>query len=110
MLHYWFRRNTALYIYQILNFYLIIISEYETLTTTKHIEKSVYLDFNIEARLLETDDKMEEQLSQISEAIFNHNKERGKNPYMSALVLPISLGNILKSILYFLQMRKLPVI
>lgn len=39
----------------------------------------VYLDFDIEAQILETDDKMEEQLRKISDTFFKHSNGSGTN-------------------------------
>ncbi|CAC5385049.1 unnamed protein product [Mytilus coruscus] len=58
----------------------------------KPFEKPVYLDFDIEADLFGTDDRIKEQLRQISDVIFKHSNRRGTNNNITATLLPICLG------------------
>ncbi|XP_071144934.1 uncharacterized protein [Mytilus edulis] len=57
----------------------------------KSIGGQVCLKFDIEAQLLETDDKMEEQLIKIADAILKHSNGSGTNQNITATLLPINL-------------------
>ncbi|CAG2216033.1 unnamed protein product [Mytilus edulis] len=59
--------------------------------TPKSIGGQVCLEFDIEAQLLETDDKMEAQLIKISDAILKHSNGSGTNQDITATLLPIDL-------------------
>ncbi|XP_063409617.1 uncharacterized protein LOC134692913 [Mytilus trossulus] len=61
--------------------------------TPKSIEGLVCLECDIEAQLLETDDKMEAQLIKISDAIPQHSNGSGTNQEITATLLPIDLEN-----------------
>ena len=58
----------------------------------------VCIEFDIEAQLLETDDKMKAQLIKLSDAILKHSNGSGTNQNITATLLPINLGN------YFISM------
>ncbi|XP_052083005.1 uncharacterized protein LOC127720461 isoform X1 [Mytilus californianus] len=68
--------------------------EFPTWTTTIESAYPIYLDFDIEANLLKTDDQLKEQLSKISENISKHGNGRTTHSDISATVLPINLENI----------------
>ncbi|XP_052083052.1 uncharacterized protein LOC127720501 isoform X2 [Mytilus californianus] len=70
---------------------LLPIEETTQWNKSKPSAKACHLNFDIEAELFETDNKMEEQLSKISEAISKHSNGRGTNNNMTATLLPISL-------------------
>lgn len=53
----------------------------------------VFLEFDIEAELFKTNDKMEEQLKKISDAIIKHSNGSGTNNNITATLMPICLGN-----------------
>ncbi|CAG2232699.1 unnamed protein product [Mytilus edulis] len=57
----------------------------------------VYLEFDFEAELFKTNDKMEEQFRHISDAIIIHSNGGGKNNNITATVLPICLENTRKA-------------
>ncbi|VDI54895.1 Hypothetical predicted protein [Mytilus galloprovincialis] len=57
----------------------------------KSIVGQVCLEFDIEAQLLETDDKMEAQLIKITDAILKHSNGSGTNQNITATLLPINL-------------------
>ncbi|XP_071144932.1 uncharacterized protein [Mytilus edulis] len=57
----------------------------------KSIGGQVCLEFDIEAKLLETDDKMEAQLIKIGDAILRHSNGSGTNQNITATLLPINL-------------------
>lgn len=69
------------------------IPEFTTWTTTIESANPIHLDFNIEARLLKTDDQLREQLSKISETISKHGNGMTTHSDISATLLPINLGN-----------------
>ncbi|CAC5405962.1 unnamed protein product [Mytilus coruscus] len=75
---------------------LFIVEEYTSWKKSKPLGETVFLNFNIEAQLLETDNKMEEQFGQISEAISKHFNRTNYNSTATATFLPISLENIKK--------------
>ncbi|XP_071146854.1 uncharacterized protein [Mytilus edulis] len=71
----------------------VIVLPVEELTpwcAPKNIGETVYLEFDIEAELLESDDKMEEQLRKISD-IFKNSNGSGTNNDITATLLPICL-------------------
>lgn len=55
--------------------------------------EQVYFEFDIEAKLLENDDIMVEQLRKISDAILKHSNGSGTNQNITATLLPINFGN-----------------
>ncbi|CAG2223693.1 unnamed protein product [Mytilus edulis] len=57
----------------------------------KSIGGQVCIEFDIEAQLLETDDKMKAQLIKISDAILKHSNGSGTNQNITATLLPINL-------------------
>ncbi|VDI59551.1 Hypothetical predicted protein, partial [Mytilus galloprovincialis] len=59
--------------------------------TPKSIEGQVCLECDIEAQLLETDDKMEAQSIKISDAIPQHSNGSGTHQEITATLLPIDL-------------------
>ncbi|CAC5361535.1 unnamed protein product [Mytilus coruscus] len=59
-----------------------------------HYSAPMYLDFNIEAELFETDDKMEEQFIKISKTIFKYSNGSGRKCDMSASILPLNLDHL----------------
>ncbi|VDH97489.1 Hypothetical predicted protein [Mytilus galloprovincialis] len=59
----------------------------------KSMGEQVYLEFDIEAQLLETDEKMVEQLTKLSDAILKHSNGSGTNQNITATLIPINLGN-----------------
>ncbi|CAG2195038.1 unnamed protein product [Mytilus edulis] len=67
--------------------------EFTTWTTTIESANTIHLDFNIEARLLKTDDQLREQLSKISETISKHGNGMTTHSDISAKLLPINLGS-----------------
>ncbi|XP_071170985.1 uncharacterized protein [Mytilus edulis] len=67
--------------------------EFTTWTTTIESANTIHLDFNIEARLLKTDDQLREQLSKISETISKHGNGMTTHSDISANLLPINLGS-----------------
>ncbi|XP_052102905.1 uncharacterized protein LOC127736408 [Mytilus californianus] len=69
---------------------LVPVEEYKTLDTKKPSSEPLYLHFDFDADLLETDDKIEEQLRQISEVIIKHSNGSGTNSNITATLLPIS--------------------
>ncbi|XP_052081918.1 uncharacterized protein LOC127719719 [Mytilus californianus] len=73
---------------------LLPVEEFTQWNKSKNIGEPVYLDFDIEAQLFETDDKIEEQLGQISDAVIKHSSGSGTNRNITATLLPISLENI----------------
>ncbi|XP_071146855.1 uncharacterized protein [Mytilus edulis] len=77
----------------------VIVLPVEELTpwcAPKNIGETVYLEFDIEAELLESDDKMEEQLRKISD-IFKNSNGSGTNNDITATLLPICLENTRKA-------------
>ncbi|XP_052079013.1 uncharacterized protein LOC127717274 [Mytilus californianus] len=60
----------------------------------KAMGEQVYLKFDIEAQLLETDEQMVEQLRKISDAILKHSNGSGANHNITATLLPINLEDI----------------
>ncbi|XP_063431289.1 uncharacterized protein LOC134713952 [Mytilus trossulus] len=68
--------------------------EIRTWTTTIVSADPIYLDLNIGARLLKTDDQLREQLSKISETISKHGNGRTTYSDISATLFPINLENI----------------
>lgn len=58
----------------------------------KIIREPVYLEFDIEAQLFETDDIMEEQLGKIIDVIKRSNGS-GTNKSIPGTILPFYLGN-----------------
>lgn len=74
---------------------LFYFTEYKQWESPKQIEEPAYLVFDIEAGLLETDDKIKEQLRQISDTILKHSIGSGTNNTVTATLLPINLGNLL---------------
>ncbi|CAC5385050.1 unnamed protein product [Mytilus coruscus] len=71
---------------------LLPVEEFIQWERAKPFEKPVYLDFDIEADLFGTDDRIKEQLRQISDVIFKHSNRRGTNNNITATLLPICLG------------------
>ncbi|VDI56527.1 Hypothetical predicted protein [Mytilus galloprovincialis] len=59
----------------------------------KSIGGQICIEFDIEAQLLETDDKMKAQLIKISDAILKHSNGSGTNQNITATLLPINLEN-----------------
>lgn len=57
------------------------------------VGEQVYLELDIESRLLETDDKVVEQLQNISDTIFKQSNRGGTNHNITATLLHINLGN-----------------
>ncbi|XP_076103272.1 uncharacterized protein LOC143072293 isoform X2 [Mytilus galloprovincialis] len=66
--------------------------EFSTWTTTLESANPIYLDFNIEARLLKTDDQLREHLSKLYETISKNGKGMTTHSDISARLLPINLG------------------
>ncbi|CAC5383517.1 unnamed protein product [Mytilus coruscus] len=60
---------------------------------SKPMGEQVYLEFDMMAQLLETDDKMVKQLKIISDAIFKHSNRIGTNQNSTATLLHINRGN-----------------
>ncbi|CAC5399559.1 unnamed protein product [Mytilus coruscus] len=73
---------------------VLLVEEFTQWNASKPIEHSVYLNFEIEAELLETDDMIEEQLRKLSYAIFKNPNGSGTNTNTTATLLPIVLENI----------------
>ncbi|CAC5407291.1 unnamed protein product [Mytilus coruscus] len=72
---------------------LLPVEEYTQWKISKPIGEPVFLDFDILAGFFETDDKMEEQLRQLSDAFSKHSNESGTNNDITATLLPICLEN-----------------
>ncbi|CAC5423738.1 unnamed protein product [Mytilus coruscus] len=70
---------------------LFPVEEYTKWNVSKTIGEPVYLDFDIEAELFETDNKLEQQLGKISDVITKHSNGSGKKNNTTATLLPISL-------------------
>ncbi|VDI64990.1 Hypothetical predicted protein [Mytilus galloprovincialis] len=71
---------------------LLPVEESTQWNKQKTIGEQVYLEFDIEAQLLETDEKMVEQLTKISDAFLKHSNGSGTNQNITATLLPIDLG------------------
>ncbi|VDI34330.1 Hypothetical predicted protein [Mytilus galloprovincialis] len=70
---------------------LIPVQEFTQWNAPTTIGGPVYLEFDFEAELFKTNDKMEEQFRHISDAIIIHSNGGGKNNNITATVLPICL-------------------
>ncbi|CAG2209328.1 unnamed protein product [Mytilus edulis] len=86
-------RSTVLYT-EAIDIVLYTVEENTPQDKPRIIGESVYLEFDIEANLLETDDKMVEQLGKISDVILKHSNKSGTNKNISVTLLPINLENI----------------
>ncbi|CAC5413888.1 unnamed protein product [Mytilus coruscus] len=73
---------------------LLPVEENTQWNKPKPMGEQVYLEFDIEAQLLENDDIMVEQLRKISDAIFKHSNGSGTNQNITATLLPINLDDI----------------
>ncbi|CAG2246059.1 unnamed protein product [Mytilus edulis] len=70
---------------------LIPVQEFTQWNAPTTMGEPVYLEFDFEAELFKTNDKMEEQFRHISDAIIIHSNGGGKNNNITATVLPICL-------------------
>ncbi|XP_052082921.1 uncharacterized protein LOC127720379 isoform X3 [Mytilus californianus] len=70
---------------------LLPVEENTQWNKPKTIGEQVYLEFDIEAHLLENDDIMVEQLRKISDAIFKYSNGGGTIQNITATLLPIDL-------------------
>ncbi|CAG2189719.1 unnamed protein product [Mytilus edulis] len=77
-----------------MNMVLLSAKEFTQWIASKTIEQQVYLEFNIEAEIFETDLRMVDQLGQISDTILKLSNESGTNNDISATLLPICLENM----------------
>ncbi|XP_071146852.1 uncharacterized protein [Mytilus edulis] len=76
---------------------LIPVQEFTQWNAPTTMGEPVYLEFDFEAELFKTNDKMEEQFRHISDAIIIHSNGGGKNNNITATVLPICLENTRKA-------------
>ncbi|CAG2238409.1 unnamed protein product [Mytilus edulis] len=76
---------------------LIPVQEFTQWKAPTTMGEPVYLEFDFEAELFKTNDKMEEQFRHISDAIIIHSNGGGKNNNITATVLPICLENTRKA-------------
>lgn len=70
-----------------------VSTEYTQWNEAKTIREPVYLDFDIEDQLFETDEKMEEHLRKIADVIYKHSNGSGTNNIITGTILPIDQGN-----------------
>ncbi|VDI17573.1 Hypothetical predicted protein [Mytilus galloprovincialis] len=77
-----------------MNMVLLSAKEFTQWIASKTIEQQVYLEFNIEAEIFETDLRMVDQLGQISDTILKLSNESGTNNDISATLLPICLEDM----------------
>ncbi|XP_052067786.1 uncharacterized protein LOC127707294 [Mytilus californianus] len=73
---------------------LLSVEEFTQWIASKTIGQPVYLEFDIEAELFETDHKMVDQLGQMSDAILKLSNGSGTNNDITATLLPICLENM----------------
>lgn len=71
----------------------IYITEYTQWDEAKTIREQVYLDFNIEAQLFETDDTIEEQLGKITDVTFKRSSGSGTNKSITGTIIPFFFEN-----------------
>ncbi|XP_052067787.1 uncharacterized protein LOC127707295 [Mytilus californianus] len=70
------------------------VEEYMQWNEAKTIREPVYLEFDIEAQLFETDDIMEEQLGKITDVIFKRSNGSGTNNSITGAILPFYLESM----------------
>ncbi|CAG2189517.1 unnamed protein product [Mytilus edulis] len=70
---------------------ILLIEEFQLWNISKTNAEPVYLNFDLDDDLFETDDKMETELKHISETFGKHFNGSGTNSNITASLLPISL-------------------
>lgn len=71
----------------------VALTEYTQWNVFPKNREPVYLDFNIEAGLFATDEKMKEELGKVSDVILKNSNGSGIKNTITATLLPVSNGN-----------------